>query len=122
MSDLNIFSMINGSAPGYADEKELYAQRLAVLIMVSDDDIGRSYGGELASLPGKLNINSDTIKAEIAGMLQEAVAWMKENDDTVPDDFAAELMNVYVTTDSLSIEISTTTDGVSYTPSTIRLW
>lgn len=122
MSDLNIFSMINGSEPGYADEKELYAQKLAVLIMVSDDDIGRAYGGELASLPGKMNLNADAIKTEISGMLQEAVSWMKENDDTIPNEFNADLIEVYATSDSLSIEISTTTDGASYTSSTIRLW
>ena len=122
MSDLNIFSMINGSKPGYADEKELYAQKLAVLIMVSDDDIGRAYGGELASLPGKMNLNADAIKTEISGMLQEAVSWMKENDDTIPNEFNADLGEVYATSDSLSIEISTTTDGASYTSSTIRLW
>lgn len=122
MSDLNIFSMINGSEPGYADEKELYAQKLAVLIMVSDDDIGRAYGGELASLPGKMNLNADTIKTEISGMLQEAVSWMKENDDTIPNEFNADLVEVYATSDSLSIEINTTTDGASYTSSTIRLW
>lgn len=123
MSDLNILGMIAGKKPGYADEKTLYAQKLAVLIMVSDNDIGRTYGGELATLPGKVSIDSeDTFRLEIVTLLQEAVEWMKENDSSIPLNFDAKLDSILSTDDGFSIVISTTTDGVSYTPSTVTLW
>jgi hypothetical protein len=123
MSDLNILGMIAGEKPGYADERTLYAQRLAVLIMVSDKDIGRTYGGELAALPGETSINAeDTFRLEIVTLLQEAVEWMKENDPSTPLDFDAKLDDIISTDDGFSLVISTTTDGVSYTPSTVTLW
>lgn len=122
MSDLNILGMIAGEQPGYASEKSLYAQKLAVLIMVSDKDIGRTYGGELAALQGEASIDVDGFRAEMSAMLQEAVDWMKQNDPTVPEDFDATLESVDVTPDGFTVTIETTTDGVSFTPSTIRLW
>ena len=92
MSDLNILGMIAGEKPGYADSRVLYAQKLAVLIMVSDKDIGRTYGGELANLQGEASIDTeDTFRLEIATLLQEAVEWMKENDSSIPLEFDAKL-------------------------------
>lgn len=122
MSDLNILGMIAGKKPEYADENTLYAQKLAVLIMVSDKDIGRTYGGELANLQGEASIDNEDFQLEVATMLQEAIDWMKENDSSVPIDFNAKLEAVTSTADGFSITISTTTDGVSYTPSTVTLW
>ena len=123
MSDLNILGMIAGEKPGYADSRVLYAQKLAVLIMVSDKDIGRTYGGELANLQGETSIDTeDTFRLEIATLLQEAVEWMKENDSSIPLEFDAKLEDVISTADGFSVVISTTTDGVSYTPSTVTLW
>ena len=123
MSDLNILGMIAGEKPGYADSRVLYAQKLAVLIMVSDKDIGRTYGGELANLQGEASIDTeDTFRLEIATLLQEAVEWMKENDSSIPLEFDAKLEDVISTADGFSVVISTTTDGVSYTPSTVTLW
>ena len=104
MSDLNILGMIRGEAPGYVPESDGNGQKLAVLLMVSDTDIGRSYGGGYAMMSGRAN-DPDSLSLDVSSTLTDVLAWMQDNDDTLPNDFTASVESVIPGEDSLSVSI-----------------
>lgn len=104
MSDLNILGMIRGEKPGYAPVNDENGQKLAVLLMVSEEDTGRSYGGGYAMMSGRAN-DPDAISLDVSSTLTDVVAWMQENDDTIPDDFTATVESVSPGEDNLVVSI-----------------
>ena len=122
MPDLNILEMIAGRAPGYAKITDANAQKLIVLMMVSDNDVGRTYGGELADLPGKTVGDLSIAQMKITSMMKDAVQWMKDNDPSVPDTFTATGTVEQVSSDKLILTVNTFVNGENTATETLNLW
>jgi hypothetical protein len=103
-SDLNILGMMRGEKPGYSTDIETNPQRLAVVLMVSPEDAGRTYGGSLAGMSGRVN-DPENVSLSIASKLDDAVQWMRMNSDTVPNDFTASVESVFPEADRLTISL-----------------
>lgn len=109
MKDLNILGMMRGDPPGYSLDMETNPQRLMVLLMVSDKDAGRDYGGGFASMAGEVN-DPDAVSLEVSSSLGEALEWMMDNSDTVPDDFTASVEDAFAEYDHLTVTINAGTE------------
>lgn len=105
MSDLNILGMIMGEKPGYAPPKDEDGQRLMVVMAVSPNDLGRGYGGELASVAGQSN-DPDTMRNIVSDALSDSLTWLRNNSDDLPEDFTAQIDDVSTTEDSLTVSMS----------------
>lgn len=117
MSDLNILRMMTGDKPGYVDGLEMWAQRLLIVIMASEDnDVGRAYGGELAAMVGGAVLSPDALSLQISSSIPEALVWMKRNGGA-PDDLSAEVTDIVVDGDRTTVLLTVTQDGRSTTVS-----
>ena len=121
MPDLNILEMLSGNPPAYSSV-DPNTQKLVVLMMVSDNDIGRSYGGELADLPGKISQDLDVLTLKITAMLKDAIQWMKDNDPSVPDSFNATMTVEKDGNDKLTLMLNTFVRGQSTGTTDVPLW
>ena len=104
MSDLNILGMMRGDAPGYAAAKEEDGQKLAVLLLVSEQDTGRAYGGSLSSMSGRVN-DPDASSLDVSAALKDVLSWMLDNDPSIPEDFTANVTGTVVVDDKLAVSI-----------------
>ena len=105
MADLNVLEMLRGKAPDYAPDSDIYGQRLAVVMSVSSDDIGRDYGGGMADMPGKV-VDPELVAADVTAALGEALDWLHTNDEDLPEDFDARVDGTLAGEDSLTVTIS----------------
>lgn len=108
--DLNILGMMMGEKPKYAPSADVYGQRLAVIMAVSDEDIGRSYGGNLSIMAGQSN-DSSIMAAEVTASMDDSLAWMQENTEDLPDDFTAQIDETEASDDSLVVRMSCGPEG-----------
>lgn len=114
MKDLNILRMIMDADPGYTrNEHEVWAQRLMVILMGSEDnDVGRAYGGELAAFVGGAILSPDVLELKVKSSIKEAVEWLKANSDA-PADMTADVDTYDLDGDHLTIHITVSYAGES---------
>lgn len=117
MPDLNILEMLNGDKPAYVDGLAMWAQRLLVIIMASEEkDTGRAYGGELAALVGEAVLPPDTLSLKVSEAIPDALAWLKQNSDA-PNELQASVDDVVADGDHLTVFITVSLNGEETTVS-----
>lgn len=110
MADLNVLEMLRGKAPGYAPTTDVNGQQLVVIMSVSPEDTGRGYGGGLADMPGKVN-DPELVKTEAVDAMNDALEWLRMNDENLPEDFTAVVDDAVADEDSVTLTISCGPEG-----------
>ena len=106
MPDLNILGMLNGDKPDYVDGLAMWAQRLLILIMASEEkDTGRAYGGELAALVGDAVLPPDALSLKVSEAIPDALNWLKKNSEA-PSELQATVDDVVQNGDHMTVFIT----------------